>query len=131
MISQCQIFSNSLMGFLFEEQAFPYVKNCKIEVKNGFGIIVSSSASMHLEGCRISHCHTGIYIKSNGQININNDNHVFMSEIGFRIEENSNPNIKNNKIYDVTVGILLREYACAIIENNDIYCHSSSGIEIQ
>ncbi|MEK8015502.1 MAG: right-handed parallel beta-helix repeat-containing protein [Candidatus Parabeggiatoa sp.] len=130
LISQCQIFSDSLIGFLFEEQAFPFVENCKIEVKNGFGIIVSSNASMRLEGCRISHCHTGIYIKSNGQISINNDNHVFMSEIGFRIEENSNPNIKNNKIYNVAVGISLREDACAIIEANDISCHSSSGIEI-
>lgn len=124
-ISNCHFVSHSHLACVVEANASCEVTNSVFSSPNGLGILLLPDVSFSMNNCSVVDCHTGIYIASDGRIDIQNNVLDKLSR-GVRIEKFLQLNFLDNSIVAEDVGILLAkdlfetEFVSRVVAENSI-----------
>lgn len=151
LVTNCDIYDNTLSGIAITSGADPQIKNCKIYQCQGNGIYSYENGNGYIENCLIygnKSSGIGIYKFSDPSINqcTISEGGIFIDEdgkgtienctitkttlaSGIEIKLRGNPYIRNCQIFDGSYsGIYVHNYGSGSIENCDIYNNRYHGI---
>jgi hypothetical protein len=116
------------IGIVSNSGSDAYLYDSEVYNNSSYGVSVTTSARLVLEGSIIRNNPRGIMLKIGGKLSTSSSNKIYENDFGIHIRSGSSALLKDTEIFGNTTGIFMTEASTLVFEPNVSIYGNEKGV---